>query len=261
MKTRHTLFGSGALAWCSFVTSPALCGAAIRIWPIDPIIEPGRNASALWLENKGDTPAVMQVRVFGWKQKDGEDVYDPRSAVVASPPVARIAPGSRQLIRLTSTQPQRPAGETAYRVVIDEIPVRATPAPPESNAAADMMDHGIRFVMRYSIPLFLYGAEMKMGKDPSSRFAAPAVICTIEQRDGRKTVRIVNKGVIHARLTDVRFEQGARQIPLGSGLLGYALVGNAIVQPLPSGATGGETLTMRVNDSAIRTSISGCSGR
>lgn len=260
MNTRDISYTIGALASCLFSVSPACAAAAIRIWPIDPIIEPDRNASALWLENSGETPAVMQVRVFGWSQKDNEDVYDPQSVVVASPPVVQIAPKSRQLIRLTNTLPQRLSGEAAYRIVIDEIPVRSGASTQGAKPAVEETP-GIRFQMRYSIPLFVYGTDVKMAKPPALKFATPPVSCSIEQSGGRKIVRIVNQGAIHARFTDVRFEQGSTTIPVAPGLLGYALVGNSIWRALPDGVAGGEPLTMKINDNPVRTRVSSCTGR
>jgi len=48
------------------VAQSALAASSILIWPIDPVLEADQQASALWLENRGDTPANLQVRVFAW---------------------------------------------------------------------------------------------------------------------------------------------------------------------------------------------------
>ena len=104
------------------VTQQALAASSILIWPIDPVLEADQQASALWLENRGDAPASMQIRVFAWNQDGFDDQYQNQRDVVGSPPVATLAPGQKQLIRLTRTK-SFPAGEEhAYRIIIDEIP-------------------------------------------------------------------------------------------------------------------------------------------
>jgi fimbrial chaperone protein len=98
----------------------AFAAASVIIWPINPVIEAGTRAAALWLENRGSTPVTLQVRVLGWEQNDFADRYhDEQQSVLASPPMATIAPGQRQLIRLTRTTDAGLTGETAYRVLID----------------------------------------------------------------------------------------------------------------------------------------------
>lgn len=102
----------------------ALAAASILIWPIDPVIEDQQQATALWLENRDSKPVYMQIRVLGWKQTAGKDDYSNQSDVIASPPVASIAPGKRQLIRLIKQSAPAAGQERAYRILVDEVPVK-----------------------------------------------------------------------------------------------------------------------------------------
>ena len=58
-----------------FSLSPVLVSASssIMIWPVDPKITSGEKATELWLENHGDTTALMQIRIFSWQQITGQD--------------------------------------------------------------------------------------------------------------------------------------------------------------------------------------------
>ena len=149
-------FALGALCSAGFVQA----ASSVLIWPIDPVLEADQQASALWLENRGTETANLQIRVFAWSQNGFDEQYQNQRDVIGSPPVAKIEPGQKQLVRLTRTREVPPGQELAYRIIIDEIPsALQVPAPPEGkNTAA-----AIRFQMRYSVPLFAYGAGLLVG--------------------------------------------------------------------------------------------------
>lgn len=263
LVSRSSRIVAAAAAFAAGVSGagmPALASAPILIWPIDPVIEADRGAGALWLENRGTAPAVMQIRVFRWTQTNGEDYYEEQQDVEASPPMARIQPGVRQLIRLTSNRAARRPGEGAYRIVVDEVPVRPTAqqaaaAQPDSDSNGAPHAVGVRFQMRYSIPLFVYAPSSDGSQ--LSRKSALQLRCSLADDEGQKWVRISNDGNTHARLVDVAFNVKGERVHLAAGLLGYALPGNTVSRPLPAGATGRETLSMTAADGK-RVSIPGC---
>ena len=219
-----------------FALLPALARAeppaSLLIWPVNPVIEADRQAAALWLENPGSTPVTLQVRIFAWAQQDSQNVYAAQDKVLPSPPLVTIAPGARQLVRLTRTAPPPSVGENAYRVIVDEIPTRS---PAEASSAA-----AVSFRMRYSLPLFVpapYAAPSRNGarKDPADA-PAPSLSWRIGEDASGAFVEIVNSGNLHARLVEARLEEGARSVPLAPGLLGYVLAGSRARWPLPEGA-------------------------
>ena len=59
----------------STLLSPAFAANSVMIWPIDPAINPEEKASELWLENRGSTTTMMQIRVFSWQQINGQEQY------------------------------------------------------------------------------------------------------------------------------------------------------------------------------------------
>src|SRR5690606_27632881 len=88
-----------------------------------------------------------QVRVYRWTQVDGQDVLEATRDLAISPPMLEVASGGEQLVRVVRLGPAPAATEASYRVVVDELPV----------AAVDAADggEGLRFVLRYSIPVFV----------------------------------------------------------------------------------------------------------
>ncbi|CAI8752866.1 molecular chaperone [Pseudomonas zeae] len=237
-------------------TVMAQAASSVLIWPIDPILEADQQASALWLENHGTEIVHLQIRVFAWSQSGLNDQYQNQRDVIGSPPVAKIEPGQKQLVRLTRTREVPPGQELAYRIIIDEIPAAApASAPGNSNAAA-----AIRFQMRYSVPLFAYGAGLRSKQD-TARKRDPKGIGQANlswkkvTEPGGSYLEIRNQGVIHARLTDVTFKQGGQTKPLVEGLLGYVLPGAVMRWPLPGGVSADQPLQVRVNGAAQPQSI------
>ncbi|WP_186728843.1 molecular chaperone [Sphingomonas panacisoli] len=199
--------------------------STVVIWPVDPILKPGEQATALWLENKGDKPVTLQVRSFDWAQPQGDDALTPQNDVVVSPPIAVVPAGKRQLVRIIRRDPAAAAApERAFRLLIDEVPTQPAAGDPAAASAR------LAVQMRYSIPLFTYTA------DPGAQKVA-LVARTIATGDGR-VVEIRNTGTLHARLTDLRVVLGNQERMIKAGLSGYVLPGATVRFVIPGDAAG-----------------------
>lgn len=250
-----TFMRRAVLALLTLGAGYAHAASSVLIWPIDPVLEADQQASALWLENRGTETANLQIRVFGWSQNGYEEQYQNQRDVIGSPPVAKIEPGQKQLVRLTRTKDVPPGQELAYRIIIDEIPSAQPPSAEGGKTAA-----AIRFQMRYSVPLFAYGAGL-WSKEDSTRqrdpkgIGLPQLTWRTVAVDGRPYVEVRNQGAVHARLTDVAIKQGGQNKPLAEGLLGYVLPGAVMRWPAPGGLAGDSALQVRVNGGAQVQSI------
>lgn len=255
VTSRHSVAQRMMLALVMLGAGNAQAASSVLIWPIDPVLEADQQASALWLENRGTETANLQIRVFGWSQSGFEEQYQNQRDVIGSPPVAKIEPGQKQLVRLTRTKDVPPGQELAYRIIIDEIPGAQPPAAEGGKTAA-----AIRFQMRYSVPLFAYGAGL-WSKEDSTRprdpkgVGLPQLSWRTVAVDGRPYVEVRNQGAVHARLTDVAIKQGGQSKPLAEGLLGYVLPGAVMRWPAPGPLAGESALQVRVNGGAQVQSI------
>ena len=146
-----------------------------------------------------------------------------------------IPPGKRQMVRLVAVHHLPVDKETAYRVLIDELP-----APSESKAnemGGNETGMGIRLSVRYAIPLFLYGGNAlpyRPGKtvlhSAQGKPVPPAITWqTARSGNGHRLV-MRNGGKGHARITAVRWGTAqsaglkeAGDISINEGLLGYVL--------------------------------------
>jgi len=255
VTSRHSVVQRVLLALVILGAGHAQAASSVLIWPIDPVLEADQQASALWLENRGTETANLQIRVFGWSQSGFAEQYQNQRDVIGSPPVAKIEPGQKQLVRLTRTKDVPPGQELAYRIIIDEIPSAQPPAAEGGKTAA-----AIRFQMRYSVPLFAYGAGL-WSKEDSTRprdpkgIGVPQLSWRTVAVDGRPYIEVRNQGAVHARLTDVAIKQGGQSKPLAEGLLGYVLPGAVMRWPAPGALASESALQVRVNGGAQVQSI------
>ncbi|SUW63370.1 putative fimbrial protein TcfA [Buttiauxella agrestis] len=233
--THKLLFAAGCLA-----SAQALAAGNILIWPIDPWLAPDAKAAELWIQNQSSEATTMQVRVVGWQQQDGHEKYQPQQDVVASPPIVQIAGGGKQLIRLIKQNVVPPNQEQAYRIVVDEIPQ------PRDNTKPQM---GLKLQMRYSIPLFAYGAGM-VTEEAAGNHAntEPAKLSwRVVDESGKPTLQVTNRGNVHARLSKVTLRQGSQQRVLADGLMGYVLPGSQREWPLPASLSRPDQLSATIN--------------
>lgn len=210
---------------------PASAAGAMLLWPLYQVIESDQNGSALWLENRSKEPTHVQIRVYAWDQTDFQDRYAEQQQVLASPPFATIAPGQRQLVRLMRLAPVQAGQERALRIIVDEIEPQQAPPGKEGGI-------GLKFQMRYSVPLFLDGPGVWTKPRPNQTRPAdtasqPVLDWRIVQQDGRRYLEVRNTGPVHARLSNVQWETGNGQpLQLAAGLLGYVLPGRQMRWPL-----------------------------
>lgn len=200
----------------AFGARPALA-AGLQVEPVQVNI--ADRSEVLWLSNTGGEALAAQVRVYRWTQDSNGDRLAPTQALFASPPIMRLASDGRQLVRIVRTgqeAEQAPASscEQAFRLSVDEVP---PPAPPGG---------GLRYVMRYSIPVFV--------KSPACGQIAPVLLLSLEPTALGTRLLAGNTGTMHAQLAQIRFVPTKGQpFDIAPGLLGYVLPGISRAFQLP----------------------------
>lgn len=197
------------------LAAPALAQASLRVQPLTVDVPAPGQTSSVTLQNTGQNDISLQVRVFEWTQVDGVDHLEPATDVVASPPVTRIPPGSTYTIRLARTGTPVTAGETSYRLWIDELPPTA---PPRAGGGE------VTVRLRYDLPMFFHVA----GTFPQVTWRA--------FRSGSDIVlEASNTGTGHARITDLQLIGPHGPLSFGAGLDGYVPAGSARRWTAPAG--------------------------
>jgi fimbrial chaperone protein len=224
----------GVLMWWMGM-QPAMA-ASLQVAPTSMTLRENQRAEGLWLTNSGDTSVKVQARIYRWRQDNGHDDLQPTQDLLASPPMSELGAGERQLIRVVRAVPAPSDAETAYRIVIDELP------------RFDPNEHGMQFVLRYSVPIFLAPPERQ--GIPQSDLQARL----LPGDDGRAVLEVRNRGTGHAQIADLAREDSTGSQPVKDGLVGYVLAGQTmrwtLAQPLAH--LSAATLLARINGEAAQ---------
>lgn len=198
----------------------ANAAATILLWPIDPWLGSENKATELWIQNQGNTPATMQVRIVRWRQERGDERYQPQTDVVASPPIVTIQKGTKQLIRLIK-QTEIPAGtEQAYRIIVDGNPSSRLISGTDGYQTANALLHPALCLWQGDYLLILSANHALV--DPRE------LSWQIVRENGKPALQIRNQGDVHVRLTAVSARQGGQTRVIADGLLGYVLPGKRV---------------------------------
>jgi fimbrial chaperone protein len=166
------------------------CAQAIMVTPVNVQVGPSQKATVLTVVNQGDRETSFQIRAFAWQQnQSGDEELTATDDLLASPPLATIAPGATQIVRLVLRHPPQ-AREATYRIFFDQLT-------PPGDAGR------VRVALRLSIPVFA---------EPSDR-VTPDVRWRIANQDGRFWLVAVNNGSRHETIRDMSLSG-----PDGSGL-------------------------------------------
>ena len=184
-------------------TGLAARAQALSVIPVNILLTPGQRATTLTITNQGASETAIQIRAYTWSQKDGNDQLAPTDAVVVSPPLASIAAGATQVVRLILRQP--PVGsEATYRILIDQIP-------PPAEAGV------VHVVLRLSIPIFA---------QPMTRALAHIQFHT-EKDAGQLYLVGTNDGLRHEAIRDIALlAADGGKLKLDAGASPYILAGS-----------------------------------
>lgn len=191
-------------AWLAVVVfaGPALA-QSLTVLPVSVQMRPGQLATSLTIVNQGTTESAIQVRAFKWSQTaDGSEQLTPSDDVVASPPIATIAPNATQVVRLILRRRVQ-VQEGSYRLLVDQIPPAA-------------QSGTVRIALRLSIPVFA---------EPATR-ANAHVAFHVEQDASGSSLVAVNDGKRHETLRDIKLATAEGEVlPTESNVSPYILAG------------------------------------
>lgn len=146
---------------CVLALLLALAGttASAGLFSVTPVriyMTPRDRAVAVTITNEGDEELVMQAELFSWAQNaDGTDNLQPTEDLILAPPIIKLAPRARQVVRLAVLQREGSEAQRTYRMVVREVP--------EAKAA----DKGIQLqiALAFNMPVFITppGAKRDLG--------------------------------------------------------------------------------------------------
>ena len=213
--------------------------ANLLIWPTNLHLENKEKSAALWIENRGQTVQVLQARVYLWHHKDGKDELVPQSNFMVSPPMAKVAPGKKQLFRIVNRAGVPANSMQHYRVLIDEVPQKAN----VNQELEDEIHQGVQFQFRYSIPLFVYGQGLS--NNARQKLSVSELVSKLSwnvvKENGKTVLKIKNSSPYYMNVSSLTPEKN-----LDSDIGGYLLPNSSREWDVPN--TIQETLYGRINN-------------
>ena len=146
-------FGAAGLL-LTYLAMPTWAGE-FSVTPVRIYMAPKDRAIAVTITNEGDEQLVMQADLYLWKQKPGgQEDLTLTEDMFLSPPIIKLAPKSRQVVRLARLSAAKPTEQLTYRMIVREIP-EARPATQDSQ---------VQIALAFSIPIFITppGAKGKL---------------------------------------------------------------------------------------------------
>ncbi len=178
--------------------------ASFNVSPLRIDMAQGQASNQLFVRNNSAGQLALQVRLFAWSQNDGADQFVPSKDFVISPSIVRVDPEQTQTFHVIAVAHNSAADETAYRVVIDQLP-----------GAEAAISGATQTRLRLTVPLFAGGDVAAPAK---LRFAI----------DGQ-TLIIHNDGGRAARINDIKLQYGDREIVLPHNTGPRAVLKNSMV--------------------------------
>jgi len=230
-------------AWvlCLLFASSATSAASLFVRPTSVIFARGESAASVTVTNSGNTAVTAQLRLFAWDQTNNQDSLTSTEALVASPPMLKIPPGSSQTIRLVRVAQTPATSEESYRMIVDEIP--------DPGARGDGTSVVVQ--LRYSVPVFVLP---KTSQNANATFKASL-------SGSKLLLDVTNRGKHHAQISNVRlaYRDGSTNV-VGAGLVGYVLPDKQrqwkLDLPAASGNRGAPTqMLAQVNGKDLRVAL------
>ncbi len=176
--TKTLMRDAALLLVAMLLVAPAWAGQ-FSVTPVRIFMATKDRAVAVTITNEGDEQLVMQADLYLWKQKpDGQDDLTLTEDMFLSPPIIKLAPRARQVVRLARMKAASTNEQLTYRMIVREVP-EAKPAKP---------DLQLQIALAFSIPVFISPPGVKAKLDCAVERVAADTVKTLCQNSGNAYV-------------------------------------------------------------------------
>jgi fimbrial chaperone protein len=211
----------------TLLTASAIAGS-FSVSPVRIYMQARERATAVTVVNESDSELVMQAELFQWKQKaDGSDELTPTDDLILAPPILKLAPRARQVVRLANLRPLAPGGQQTYRLIVRELP--------EARGAKAQAQ--VQIALAFSLPVFItppnarsklacrvtraaQGAVVATCENDGQAYAQPVTFVLTNSAGDQVLARNVSGGYILPQITrSFELAGGANPVPSGAATL------------------------------------------
>ena len=171
--------------------------------PVRLYMLPKDRAIAITLTNEGDTAVALQADINTWTQKpDGTDELVLTEDLILSPPIIKLLPKARQVVRLARLNPADASRQLTYRLIIREVP-EALPS------------NGIQvpLVLAFSLPVFITPPIAKYQMACSTVSVKSSVLDVLCSNTGTAYTQIREAVLLRGEQSLAKFEGGSYVLP------------------------------------------------
>lgn len=186
--SKHLLLPALAACLLFGYVAPALAGV-FSVTPVRIFMKPRDRAVAITLVNEGDTPVALQADIHAWTQSpDGADQLVLTEDMILSPPIIKLAPKTRQVVRLALLKPADASRELTYRMIVREIP---------EAVAAQTNAMEVPIALALNMPVFI-----------TPPVAKREVACEAERAGDQVQAVCRNLGSAYAQVREIQLRRG-----------------------------------------------------
>jgi fimbrial chaperone protein len=198
MKTQNRPLSALAIRSCLSALVALTFGSALlpawaatfSVTPVRIYMTPRDRAVAITLTNEGDTPVALQADINVWSQKpDGTDELVLTEDLILSPPIIKLAPKGRQVVRLALLKPADASRQLTYRLIVREVPEITAP---KSGVVE------VPIILALSMPVFITPPIAKREMD-----------CRATRESASVIVSCSNTGTAYAQIREISLKRGA----------------------------------------------------
>lgn len=173
------------------------------VTPVRLYMTPRDRAIAVTLTNEGDTAIVLQADINSWSQKpDGTDELVLTEDLILAPPIIKLAPMARQVVRLALLKPADASRQLTYRMIIREVP-----------EALPSTGIQVPIALALSMPVFITPAAAKREINCSTPRADAAALNLLCSNTGTAYAQIREAAIMRDEKPLARFEGGTYILP------------------------------------------------
>jgi fimbrial chaperone protein len=175
-----------------FMGVPTVDAGVFSVTPVRLYMTQRDRAIAVTLTNEGDEPIVLQADINAWSQKpDGTDELVLTEDLILAPPIIKLAPKARQVVRLALLKPADASRQLTYRMIIREVP--------EAQPASGIE---VPIALALSMPVFI-----------TPPIAKRQMECTAIRADAKSVaLRCSNTGTAYGQIREASVTRGGQTL-------------------------------------------------
>ncbi|MGY8905495.1 MAG: fimbrial biogenesis chaperone [Burkholderiales bacterium] len=216
MKTQKPLVAL-ALACAIGSAMPPVLAGVFSVTPVRIFMTLKDRAVAVTIVNEGDTEVALQADINAWTQKpDGTDELVLTEDMILSPPIIKLAPKARQVVRLALLKPADASRQLTYRMIVREVPEAI-----KSDATLQ-----VPIALALSMPVFI-----------TPPIAKREVSCGFDTKEPQNPQAVCsNSGTAYAQVREITLQRGTERLARFEGG-SYLLPGTKKTIALKAAAT------------------------